>query len=165
MGKNRLIAQGAILAAMYVVISHFQNILLPGSGSLAVQLRLSEALCVLALFTPAAAPGLALGCLVFNLSFSSALPLDFLVGSGATYIACVAMHRLKKRWYLALSLPAVCSGVLVGWELTVYMGGGFFLNAGAVALGELAALYLVGAPLYLTLRRRKLDSRLFPSDK
>ena len=73
--RNRYLAQAAIIAALYTVLTHFQNILLPGSASWAIQLRLSEALCVLAFFTPAAAAGLSIGCLLFNLSFAGALPL------------------------------------------------------------------------------------------
>ena len=59
MGKHtRKLAHAAIFAALYAALTHFQNILVPGSATWAIQLRLSEALCVLAFFTPAAAPGL-----------------------------------------------------------------------------------------------------------
>ena len=80
----------AIIAALYTVLTHLQNIILPNSASMAIQCRLSEALCVLALFTPAAIPGLAVGCLVFNLTFAAALPLDFLAGTAATILAAIA---------------------------------------------------------------------------
>ena len=49
-------------------------------------------------------------------------------------------------------LPAVCNGILVGWELSCYMGGGFWMNAAYVALGEVIAL-LLGIPLYFTLKK------------
>ena len=69
MTKNaRQLAHAAIIAALYVVLTHAQNALLPGSATWAIQMRLSEALCVLACFTPAAIPGLAVGCLVFNIT-------------------------------------------------------------------------------------------------
>ena len=69
MSKNtRYLAHAAIIAALYAVLTHLQNLLLPGSATWAIQMRLSEALCVLAFFTPAAIPGLTLGCLLFNIT-------------------------------------------------------------------------------------------------
>ena len=94
--KVRLMAHGAIIAALYAVLTHFQNILLPGSATMAIQFRASEALCVLAFFTPAAIPGLAVGCMIFNLTFAMALPLDFLVGSLATLLATWGMWHTRK---------------------------------------------------------------------
>ena len=72
--KNTMyIVQGAVIAALYAVLTVMQNILLPGSASMAVQFRASEALTVLALFTPAAVPGLSIGCIVANLSSVASL--------------------------------------------------------------------------------------------
>ena len=59
--RNRNLTRAAIIAALYTVLTHLQNILIPNSASFAVQCRVSEALCVLALFTPAAIPGLSVG--------------------------------------------------------------------------------------------------------
>ena len=58
----RMITHGAILAALYVALTYLQNWLLPGTTSAAIQFRASEALCIFALFTPAAIPGLTVGC-------------------------------------------------------------------------------------------------------
>ena len=63
--KSRFLVYGAVIAALYTVLTHFQNILFPDSATMAVQFRASEALCVLALMTPAAIPGLGIGCLLF----------------------------------------------------------------------------------------------------
>ena len=157
----RRLAHGAIIGALYAALTHFQNILLPGSATWAIQMRFSEALCVLAFFTPAASPGLTAGCLVFNLTSVAALPLDPLVGSLATLLSAWAMYRLRKYPFLGLLMPALTNGVLVGWELTVYIGGGFLLNALYVALGELAVMLIFGNALSAVMRRRKLDRRLF----
>ncbi len=166
MKKSRFLAYGALIGALYVALTHLQNTLIPGSATWAIQFRASEALCVLALFTPAAIPGLTLGCLLFNLSFAGALPLDFLVGSLATCLATAGMYILRKltvRGYplLAMLLPAVSNAFLVGWELSVYIGGVFWLNALYVAIGELAVLLTLGTALYYALRNRGLDKRLF----
>ena len=159
--RTRYLAHGALIAALYVTLTHMQNILLPGSATWAIQMRLSEALSVLAFFTPAAAPGLAVGCLVFNLTYSAALPLDWLVGSLATYLAAWSMHRLRNQPFVGMLMPALFNAILVGWELTVYIGGGFWLNALFVAIGEAAVLLSFGAVLYRAINKRNLTARLF----
>ncbi len=167
MKKNtRYLVHCAMIAALYVALTHLQNILFPGSASMAVQFRASEALCVLALFTPAAIPGLTLGCLLFNITFAQALPLDFLVGSLANALAAICMWKTRSvtvKGYplLSLAMPALWNALLVGWELTVYIGGGFPLNALLVAIGELVVLYSLGSVLYYAIKLRHLDTRLF----
>ncbi len=155
--RSKFITQAAIIAAAYVALSQCQNLLAPGSASWAVQLRVAEALCVLAYFTPAAIPGLGLGCLLFNLTAGAGLPLDLLVGTAASVAAAGGMWLTRRFPWPGLLLPAVCNGLLVGWELTVYMGGGFWLNAALVAAGEAIVLLTVGLGLYLAIRRHRLD--------
>ena len=164
--KTRLIVYAAIIAALYVVLTHLQNALFPSLTNMAIQFRASEALCILAFFTPAAIPGLTLGCLVFNLTSGAALPLDFLVGSLATLLAALAMRTtrnitLGKLPLLGLLMPALFNAILVGWELTVYIGGGFWINALLVAIGEAAVLLTLGTVLYFALKLRGLDRRIF----
>lgn len=156
----------AIIAALYVLLTHYQNILIPGSATWAIQCRLSEVLCVLSFFTPAAIPGLTVGCLIFNLYYAAALPIDWLVGSLATLLACISMRALRQvkirnlpLW--GLLMPALFNGLLVGLELTFYFGGGFLVNAFYVALGELIVLLIPGTILYFAIVRRHLDRRLF----
>ena len=164
--KIRQLAHGAIIAALYVVLTHMQNLLLPNSTSFAIQFRVSEALCVLAFFTPSAIWGLGLGCLLYNLSSAGALPLDFLVGSWASGLAAWTMWRsrnLTVKGYplLGMLMPALFNALLVGWELTYYIGGGFWLNALYVAIGEAAVLLSLGTALYYAMKQRHLDKRLF----
>lgn len=163
--KSRFLAHGAIIGALYAALTYLQNFLIPGSASWVIQFRASEALCVLALFTPAAIPGLTLGCLLFNISFAGALPLDFLVGSFATLVAAGGMYvlrnvKLKGYPLIAMLLPAVSNAFLVGWELSIYVGGGFWLNALYVAIGELTVLLTLGTALYYAFRTRGLDKML-----
>ena len=162
----RSMAHAAIIAALYVVLTHMQNLLLPGSATWAIQMRLSEALCILAFFTPAAIPGLTIGCLLFNLTYASALPLDLLLGSLATWLAAQGMWLTRRRTVRGLPLsglmlPALTNAILVGWELTVYIGGGFWFNAASVAIGEIAVLLTLGSLLYLAMKKRGLDTLLF----
>ncbi len=164
--KTKHLAQGAMIAALYAVLTHLQNIIIPDSATWAIQFRASEALCVLAFFTPAAVPGLAMGCLVFNLTYAGALPLDFVVGSLASLCAAWAMWRTREITVrgvpvLGMLMPSLANAVLVGWELTVYIGGGFWINALYVAIGEAAVLFTLGILLYHTLKKRHLDTSLF----
>ena len=149
---SRQLAHAAIIAALYATLTHLQNLLLPGSATWAIQMRLSEALCVLAFFTPAAIPGLSIGCLLFNLTFSAALPLDFVLGTLATALAAEGMWLSRKLTVKGIPLPgllmpALTNAVLVGWELSIYIGGAFWLNATYVALGEAIVLLFPGTLL------------------
>ena len=167
MRKTKNITHAAVLGAMYFALTHLQNLLLPGSATWVIQCRAAEALCVLALFTPAAVPGLTIGCLLFNLSFAGALPLDFLAGSFATFLACGSMRLLRKLPPVALAMPAVFNAVLVGWELTLFLGeasftmAAYWVNAAYVAAGELIVLYTLGWLLYRCLNRGGLARRIF----
>lgn len=159
--RAKNLTHAAIIAALYAVLTHLQNLLLPGSATWAIQCRLSEALCVLAFFTPAAIPGLSIGCLLFNLTFAAALPLDWILGTMATFLAASAMWRLRSVPFLGLFMPALTNAALVGWELTAYIGGGFVLNAVYVALGELIVLLTLGLGLSWLIKERRLDKRIF----
>ena len=168
--KTRSLVISALLAALYVALTYLQGILLPGTTSMAVQFRASEALCVFAFFTPAAIPGLAAGCLLYNISNAGALPLDWLVGTLATAASCAAMWKLRgvklKSLPLAgLLMPAALNALLVGWELAVYVCGGFTLpvflfQALCVFAGEAAVLLTLGSLMYYLITSRGLDKRL-----
>ena len=154
--KSRKIAHGAMIGALYLTLCHGQNLLLQESTSFAIQFRAAEALCVLAYFSPAAVPGLTVGCFLYNLTFAGALPLDMLVGSLATFLAVFSMRLLRKHQFFGLFMPALWNALLVGWELNVYIGGGFWLNALYVAIGEAAVLLTLGAMLVRILRKPHL---------
>ena len=155
-----------MIAALYAALCFLQNTLIPNSASFVIQFRAAEALCVLALFTPAAIPGLTIGCLLFNLGFSGALPLDPVMGTAATLLTAAGMYATRRVTFwgyplIAMLLPAVFNALLVGWELSIYIGGGFWLNALYVAIGEAAVLLTVGTALYMAMKKRNLDTRLF----
>ena len=166
MRNSHFLAHSAIIAAIYTVLCYLQNLILPGSASWAIQMRAAEALSVLAFFTPAAIPGLGIGCLLFNLSFAGALPLDFLVGTLASVLSAGAMYllrnaKIRQLPVLGLLMPGIFNAFLVGWELTVYIGGAFWLNALYVALGEWIVLLTLGIVLYTAICKRGLDNKLF----
>ena len=153
--RSSSLAHGAMIAALYAALSYLQNVIFPGSASQMIQFRVAESLNVLAFFTPAAIPGLSIGCAVFNLAFAAALPLDILIGTAATALSAWAMWLLRHRPWLGLWMPAVFNGALVGWELSFFMGGGFWLNCGCVALGEALVMLTLGNLLRLTLLKHR----------
>ena len=162
----------AVIAAMYTALTYAQNFLLPGTTSAAVQFRVSEALNVLALFMPAAIPGLTLGCVLSNLyNIGSGLPLDMIFGSLATLGATLCIYflrnaKIKGYPLFAMLMPALWNGVIVGWEIETFFIEGsfhfddFLLQGSLVALGELGVMFVLGTALYYAITKRGLDKRL-----
>ena len=158
---------------MYTALTYAQNFLLPGTTSAAVQFRVSEALNIFALFTPAAIPGLTIGCVLSNLyNIGSGLPLDMIFGSLATLLATVCIYLLRnvkiKSYPLpAMLMPAVFNGIIVGWEIETFFVEGdfifadFLVQGGLVALGELGVMLVLGTALYYIFVKRSLDKKLF----
>lgn len=171
--KVLFIVQTAVIAAMYAALTYAQNFLLPGTTSAAVQFRVSEALNVLALFTPSAIPGLTIGCVLSNIyNIGSGLPLDMIFGSLATLGATLCIYfmrniKIKSYPLLAMLMPAVWNGVIVGWEIETFFVEGdfifadFFVQGGLVALGELGVMIILGTALYYIIVKRDLSKKLF----
>ncbi len=151
--RIRYVCQAGIVAALYTVLT-----LLIGAFGLAngaIQLRVSEALCILPVFFPAAIPGLTLGCLISNL-FLGALWQDVLFGTLATLIGAVGARLLRKLPYLA-PLPTVLSNTLIippVLAFAYHAEGGIPYLMLTVGLGELLSAHLLGILLLLALRRR-----------
>ena len=167
------ITQAAAIAALYATLTILQNILLPGSASTAIQFRVSEVLTILAIYTPAAIPGLTLGCVVANISSIQALGFyDLVFGSLASLIAACAMYALRnericKIPFFSLLMPALANGVIVGFEIDFFFVNQFSFNlvdfliqGGLVALGELAVLMILGLPLSILFEKQNLAKKL-----
>lgn len=172
------IVQGAVIATMYATMTILQNVLIPGSASMAVQFRIAEVLTILALYTPAAIPGLTVGCVIANLSSIAVLgPYDLIFGSLATLFAALAMYglrnvRLFKLPILAALMPALFNGIFIGFEIDFFFFNNaqafnfvnFLIQGGLVALGELAVLFVLGLPLTKVIELNGLDKKLFSSE-
>ena len=159
------LAEGAMIAALYAVLTILQNVLLPGSASMAVQFRVSEVLTILSLYTSAAIPGLTIGCIIANLSSLASLgAYDLIFGSLASLCAAVAMYLLRRvRVFRLPVLAALMNGIFVGFEIDFFFinswqfnFGDFLFQDGLVALGELAVLFVLGLPL-----NRLLEKKLY----
>lgn len=170
--RTKFITQAAIIAAMYAALTYAQNFLLPGTTSMAVQFRASEALNVLALFTPAAIPGLTIGCILSNLyNIGAGLPLDMIFGSLATLGATLCIWFLRKvtvKGYplTSMLMPAIWNGIIVGWEIEYFFIEGdfewigFLTQGGLVALGELAVMAILGTLLWAAIKKKNIDKLL-----
>lgn len=144
--KVLFVAQAALIAAIYVVLTYFISAFQLASG--AIQIRISEALTILPYFTPAAIPGLAIGCFLSNL-LTGCLPMDVLCGSLATLIGAVGSYLVRKyRWMVPLP-PIVANTVIVPYVLAyVYGAEGsipFFMVT--VGVGEIISCYVLGSIL------------------
>lgn len=167
---NRLVLS-AVIAALYVALTYAQEAVFPTSATMAVQFRVSEALTVLSLFTPAAIPGLTVGCFIANFTVLGALPTDIVLGSLASFLACLFMYKLRELTikgfpFLSLLMPAAVNGIIIGLEIEIFFIEGpfnfvsFMTQGGLVALGELGVLFTLGAALVKMLRDRRLGRYL-----
>ena len=144
--------QAAIIAALYVVLTYLAGML--GLASGAIQIRFSEALTILPVFTPAAIPGLFAGCILSNLFTGCALP-DIVFGSLATLIGAVFTSKLRKLPYLAPVPPIVANTVIVPFVLLYAYGiKPLWLSFLTVFAGEMISCEILGMLLYLVMKKR-----------
>ncbi len=148
---TKYLLQGAIIAAVYAVLT---IVLAPISYG-PMQVRISEALTVLPVFTPAAIPGLFVGCFVANMVGPYGA-IDMICGSIATLIAAMLTYKLRNNTWFAPLPPVVLNGVIIGGMLHFAYGVPNLPACMAwVAIGEAIACYAVGVPLIKLLGRYK----------
>lgn len=160
--STRYLVTGAIIAALYVVLTFLSNAFGLAYGP--IQFRISEALTVLPVLTPAAIPGLVIGCLISNiLSFNA---VDMIFGTLATLIAAVLTRALKKIKVFGLPIlsilpPILVNAFVVGAEISIFylekasFLSGFWISALEIGLGQTAVCFLLGLPLYLALKNKR----------
>lgn len=152
--NTKHLTQGAVIAALYVALTLLAKVFGLDSGQ--IQLRLSEALCILPVFLPAAVPGLTVGCLLANLLCGNII-WDVVFGTLATLLGAVGTRLLGNRPLLALLPPILSNTVIVPFVLAYAYGlpgtVPFFMLT--VGLGELISCGLLGRLLYNTLDKHK----------
>ena len=171
--KVRDLAISAVIAALYAVLTYAAAAMNLAYGG--VQFRFSEALTILPVFTPAAVPGVTLGCLIANLGSPLGI-VDWIFGTLATFLAASCTYMVRNvRWkgtpFLAPLPPVLCNALLVGLEIACLSDagvfsfqnaslGGFLAGALSVGVGQLVVCYALGLPLFLAIRRSKLPEYL-----
>lgn len=148
MKRTRFIVEAAVIAALYAALT----VLIPG-GSGQIQVRVSEALTILPFFTPAAIPGLFVGCLAANFIVGNGI-YDVILGSLATLIAAFLTSRMPKK-FLAPLPPVIINAIIVAIILKLTANLPILVTMGFVALGEAIACFALGYPLLLLLDKQK----------
>lgn len=181
MPRTRYIAQAGVIAALYAAATLITMMLLQGLAWGPVQFRISEALCVVAAITPAAIPGLTVGCVIANvanmvISGTGALGmLDVVFGSAATFIGAVLCWRLRKRPAIAIGCFVAANALIVPAYLPILLQGlGFYtipftdisidgaylpmylVGVISTGIGEAVVIYALGLPLLTTLKRANI---------
>ncbi len=149
--KVLFITQAAMIAAIYTVLTCFISAFNLASG--AVQVRISEALTILPAFTPAAIPGLFIGCLISN-TFTGCLVPDIICGSLATLIGAFGTYALRKKHRILASIPPIIANVMVVpfvLKYVYHMEGTIPLFMLTVGIGEIISCGILGQILYAAL--------------
>ena len=155
--KTLFITQGAVIAAVYVVLTLLANAF--GLANYAIQVRFSEALTILPFFTPAAIPGLFAGCIISNI-LTGCMPLDTVFGSLATLLGALGTYAISQKLNhnktakcLSPLPPIIANTIIVPFVLAyVYRVEGsipyFMLTVGA---GEVISCGILGLILFTVL--------------
>lgn len=179
--RSRYVAQAGLIAALYAAATLIAILFLQTLAWGPVQFRISEALCVLALFTPAAVPGLTVGCIIANLAAmmvngSGALGLlDVTFGGLATYLGALWCWKMRSRMNIALLGPVLSNMLIVPAYLPILLQGlGFYtvpftvisldgmyiymylFGLVSIGIGQAVVIFVLGRPLAALLRRFKV---------
>lgn len=182
--KTNYIARAGVIAAVYAACTLVTMLFLGNLAWGPIQFRISEALCALALLTPAAVPGLTLGCAIANianiaLSGTGALGLlDVVFGSLATCVGALFTWKMRKHPAIALAGPVLANALIVPAYLPILLTGvGFYtipftsisldgawplmylFGLVATGAGEAVIMYVLGYPLYRSLAKTHMMQR------
>lgn len=152
--KTHFLAHTGIIAALYITLTLISAAF--GLSSGVIQVRISEALCILPIFTSAAIPGVTVGCLLSNIICGGTV-FDIVFGTIATFIGAVLASLFKKKPYLS-SIPTVISNAVIIPVVLLLSGVGewnmFPYFALTVGIGEVISCSLFGSGLILYLKKR-----------
>ena len=154
------LADGAFIAAMYVALTYITSLV--GLASGAIQVRLSEGLVAMLYITPAAIPGLTIGCLIANILTGCCL-LDCIFGTLATFIGAYLGFKLRKKAKWLIPLPTIISNSIIVPFVLIYgygINSPYTLLATSVCAGEVLSAgmigsILLGAILHIGFKREK----------
>ncbi len=151
----KFVTQAGVIAALYVCFTLLTNAL--GLANGAIQVRFSEALTILPVFTPAAIPGLFVGCLISNI-LTGCIPYDIIFGSLATLLGAFGtyyIYKITKKALLAPIAPIVANTIIVPLILTYayQIPGGIPYFMLTVGFGEVISCGILGYLLYVVLNK------------
>jgi uncharacterized membrane protein len=158
MKKSTLhLTQGAVVAALYVILTLISNAF--GLSSGVIQLRVSEALYAVAIFSPSAILGLFVGCILSNIIVGGVL-LDVIFGSIATLIGAFFTYKLRKYPIYALVPPILSNAIIIPPILRFAYGieGSIWYFALTVGIGELLSCGVLGYLLYKAISKQHIKN-------
>ena len=153
--RSKYLTHSAIIASLYIVLSLVSNAMGLCNGT--IQFRLSEVLTILPLFTPAAIPGLVIGCALSNL-ITGCMGLDILFGTIATLLGALGTYYFgKKILFFGPACPIIANTVIVPFILQyVYdFTGSYWYFFATIGIGEITICGLCGMLLYKALKKGK----------
>ena len=142
--RTLYLCQAAVISALYVMLTFLANML--GLASGVIQIRLSEMLCLLPIFLPAAIPGVTIGCLLANL-LTGAVPLDILIGPIATLLGALGTYALRKHRVLATIPPILSNALIIPFVLAYGYGmeEAIWWMMITVGVGEILSVGVIGS--------------------
>lgn len=154
--KTRFLTTSAMIAALYVVLTELSAAF--GISSGVIQFRLSEMLAVLPIFTPAAIPGVFIGCLISNIMTGGVI-WDVVFGSFASLIGALGAWFLRKKSVYLAPVPTVAANMLIIPFVLRYAYGmdgtiPFFMLT--VGIGEFVCAGILGVFLAKTIKKYKV---------
>lgn len=167
--RNHLnyIITAALIAAAYAALTFLSGIFNLAYGP--IQLRLSEVLTILPIFTPAAIPGLTIGCFISNIGSFNAI--DMIFGTLATLAAAFLTYYLKNIKikgipFLAMFPPVIVNAIIIGFEIAVFFMPdvsflwAFLISGLQVGIGQFIVCYVLGIPFYLAINKYNFFEKL-----
>ncbi len=152
--RTKFVTHAAIIAALYVVLTQITTFL--GLSSGAIQVRFSEALTILAAFTPTAIPGLTIGCFLSNM-FAGCVLWDVIFGSIATLLGSIGTYILRKHKSLAPIPPIIFNTLILPFVLRYAYGApgsiGYFMIT--IGIGEIISCGILGTLFMCVLNKFK----------
>lgn len=152
--KTKLLTHGAMIAAIYVLLTLVSRVF--GLDSGVIQVRFSEALCILPCFTPAAIGGLFVGCMLSNI-LAGGIFWDVVFGSLATLIGAIFTRMLRKNRYLAVLPPIIANTLIIPFVLSYayHFEGAIWYFMLTVGIGEVISCGILGSALYSVMQKHK----------
>lgn len=150
--KTKKLTVAATISALYVILTGIAKLF--GLDSGVIQVRFSEALCILPCFTPAAVPGLFIGCLLSNI-LSGGIIWDVIFGSLATLLGAIGTRIFRKNRFLAVLPPILANTLIIPFVLSYAYGipGSIPYFMLTVGIGEVISCGILGLCLYSSVKK------------
>ncbi len=166
--KIEYIITGALIAAAYAGLTYLCNAFGLAYGP--IQLRVSEILTILPVFTSAAIPGLTIGCFLANIGSFNAV--DMVFGTAATLLATLLTYYLKDFKVKGIPIwaflpPVIVNAVIIGLEIAIFflpdvnIWWGFVISGLQVGAGQLIVCFGFGIPFYLVVKKYRIFERKY----